>query len=374
MFPPRYHGTTFTVTYSFDPSQKGATRSHLITSRDSCDLISLDWKGSLLSIPAADVVSVESKKGLAVLTLRPPSKQGAVYLNTKPDPIEPLISALTTIVALPRAEPKILAVGPILASFQITDKQPAAQFQKGMQGQNAQFIQAFCPSAGSIAVNPAFVDAFACSFRMRYRNDAALPINQTVPALGLDVRRQLIVAWCEGIKNCLEPVGGLIGKQFYGRLALNAANTIKKAAKPLTGLGVDEVVEAAQAFLAKGAREGLEAAVTKLQKDVQDEIESGLQKVEPFDRENLTLLLNLVITVLSGIAVGMYSVDVEALSAKVVDFTQAVIGNNKVAEARNELLQTQSVFLKDLAVLLDGQRYDEPFQFIFCTWSLKGSE
>jgi hypothetical protein len=38
-----------------------------------------------------------------------------------------------------------------------------------------------------------------------------------------------------------------------------------------------------------------------------------------------------------------------------------LLEKNQVEEAQRELLRTQNVFVRDMARLLDGQRYDEPF-------------
>jgi hypothetical protein len=364
MFAPQFHGTTFTVSYSNDPTMKTSTRAHLIASRDTCDLIALDWKSSLLTIPAGEVVSIESKKNLAVLTLKPTSKFPVIYFNTKPDPLEPLISALTTIVSLPRAETHFLALTAVVPSFKLAEK--TQSFHKAVMAQTAQFLQAFCSSAGSIAVNPAFVDVFSCAFRMRFKNEAVQPVATTVPALGLEVRRRLIAAWCEGILACLRPTDTASGKVFLGQLAANAAKTVAKAAKPL-GLAVDDLTQAAQASVAPE----LDAAARRVQKEVREATARELAKAEPFDSENLELLFNVAITIFSGIAAGMYQADVDALAARAVEFTQASVDKNQPAEAKKALLQTQSVFLKDFACLLDGQRYDEPYQFVFCTWAFK---
>jgi hypothetical protein len=373
MFPARYHGTTFDVTYLSDPAQKVPTRAHLITSRDSFELISLDWKTPILTCPAAELASVESKKNSAILTFKPNSKLTQFSLSTKPEPLEPLVAALTQIFALPRTEPRFLALRTILPSFKFAEEAQTKAAQKGIREQTAQFMQAFCSSAGSIAVNGAFVDVFSCVFRMRYRNESVQPVDASVKALGQDVRRHLISLWCSGILKCLKPTDSANAKLFYSRLATNAVQTVGKAASRV-GISCDDLVKAMVAFAEPSGKEAIEAAAKRIAKEANEASERELARKAPFDLGQLPLLLNLAVIVLAGIAGGMYAVDVDALAEKVVDFTQAVLAGGRAEEKKRALLQEQNIFLRDFVSRLDGQRYDEPFQFIFCIWGLRSRD
>jgi hypothetical protein len=366
MFPPRYHGTVFNVQYSTEPTQKSPIRAHLVTSRDCFELIGLDWRTLLLTVPASELSSVESKKKYALLTFRPTSKFTSLYLNTRPEPLDSLVSALTQIVALPHTETRYLTHRVVVPSFKLTEKSQTNALQRGVMAQTCQFLQAFCSSAGSIAVNPAFVDVFTCVFRLRYRTDSTpLAVEACVRAVGLDVRRHFVRTWCAGIENCLRPAESSSAKIFYAQLAVHAAASIAKAANPL-GISCDDLVLAAE----QGARDQVESAARRIAKEAKEGMESELARVPPFDADNLDLLLDITVTLLAGIAAGMYAADVDNLAAKVVEFTQALLERGKVDENRRELVTTQTVFLKDMACLLEGQRYDEPFQFVFCTWPL----
>jgi hypothetical protein len=323
-----------------------------------------------LTVPAAELAAVEPKKNTVLLTFRPGSKLTAFALGTKPEPLDPLIAALTPIFALPRTETRFLALRVILPSFKFSDRAQTNALHKGIIGQTSQFLQQFCSSAGSIAVNGSLVDVFSCVFRMRYRNESAQPTDASVKALGQEFRRHLIVVWCQSIIKCLQPSASPSEKAFYSQLAVNAASTVSKASSRLD-LECEDLVSAAAAFAEYGSREGLEVAAARIAKEAQDGIDKELGKVHPFDAQNLPLLMTMAIAVLSGIAAGMYSVDIDLLAEKAVEFTQALLTRQQIDAARKDLIQTHNGFLRDMVCRLDGQRYDEPFQFIFCIWEMR---
>jgi hypothetical protein len=370
MFPPRYHGTTFNVNYWSDPNQKGASKAHLITSRDFFELISLDWRTSLQRYLSSEIDRVETKKATVVVSFKPSTKYSSVTFSTSPDPIEPLIAALSQVLSLPKQENRFLSHRAILPSFKFSSQAQSQALHKAITEQTCQFLQTFCSSSGSIAVNCPFVDVFTCVYRMRYRNEGAQVIDQSVKSLGLDIRRHIVATWCGAIVKCQQPADTHSAQMFYARVAQNAGNTVVKASSAL-GIQTGELLRAVTAFAEEGKSEGVAAAAKQIAKEAVDATDREIAKVLPHDLQNLRFLMDSAVIMLAGIAARMYPVDVDRFAAKVVEYTQAVLNRNQVDAARKALVQTQQIFMRDMVCLLDGQRYDEPFQFIFCIWGLR---
>jgi hypothetical protein len=122
------------------------------------------------------------------------------------------------------------------------------------------------------------------------------------------------------------------------------------------GIQVDDVIQTPQAAAARIIREA--AAAT----------EHNLERAPPFDVQNLRFVLDLATAVLAGVAAGLWAADVEPFVGKIVDFTAAVIAKTGVDDARKEAVAAEAVFLRQLATLLDGRRWDDVYQFIFCVW------
>jgi hypothetical protein len=83
------------------------------------------------------------------------------------------------------------------------------------------------------------------------------------------------------------------------------------------------------------------------------------------------VLYCLTLSSLAGAVVGMYQVDCDAFAAKVVEYAAAVANKERVDEFKRDVIIAQTAFLKDILCLLDGKRYDEPFQWIYCTWEFR---
>jgi hypothetical protein len=115
--------------------------------------------------------------------------------------------------------------------------------------------------------------------------------------------------------------------------------------------------------------DGLESAALAVAKRAQEQMDGEIAKVPVCDLTNLPLMLNLTMVALSAAVVGMYPSDMEVLAAKTVDYAKAVIGRSQIEEARRNLMKYLATFLRDMLCFLDGLRYDEPFQFIFCIWA-----
>jgi hypothetical protein len=75
-----------------------------------------------------------------------------------------------------------------------------------------------------------------------------------------------------------------------------------------------------------------------------------------------------VLEVFGDAVVGMYASDCDALAAKAVNYIAAVAVKDRTEDARKDLIQAQTAFLKATVCLLDGRRYEEPFQWIYCVW------
>ena len=65
---------------------------------------------------------------------------------------------------------------------------------------------------------------------------------------------------------------------------------------------------------------------------------------------------------------------VEALDKEVILYTKVAVNGSDAGQARKKLDGARQRFLSELLMLLDGQRYEEPFQYVFCIWDLLQDE
>jgi hypothetical protein len=70
----------------------------------------------------------------------------------------------------------------------------------------------------------------------------------------------------------------------------------------------------------------------------------------------------------------MYQVDIDVLTEQLVEYTNAAIAKQQIDAKKRELFRVRDVYLKDLLELLDGQRYDVTFQYIFAIFQLPNPE
>jgi hypothetical protein len=130
-------------------------------------------------------------------------------------------------------------------------------------------------------------------------------------------------------------------------------------------------VQAANLFASQGDGSRIEPTSLQVSMLAQTGLNNSLGAVAPLDPPNAEFLLNLAVVALSGIVIGMYQTDIENLAVRVVDFAKRAVDKRRVEEAKRDLMTVQTKFLRDMLCLLDGKRYDEPFQHIFCLWSLR---
>jgi hypothetical protein len=345
----------------------------VITSLDSCELISADWTASIQKFQPSDIERVENRKTAVVLAMKPGTKLMTVTLSTKPDPSDALAAALTQTLSIPKSEIRFLALPGVLPSFKFPERSLSMGLHKAIMEHSTQLLQSFCVTKGQITINGPFVDVFTCLYRMRFRNSSAQPIDKSVRDVSLDIRRHLVVAWCTAIIRCTQPADTPIARVFFARLALNAGTTVAKAANLLSIL-CDDLLQAVGNYADQGAIDGVADAAHRIMTETQDAVQADLARLAPCGAGHLQLMKNIAVMMLSGIIVGMYSVDIDLLAEKVVNFTKATIADTGVQQAAKELAEMQVTFLNDMLGLLDGQRYDEPFQFIFSIWELPSPE
>jgi hypothetical protein len=370
MFPPRFHGTIFNVLYQSEPVQKTPIKAHVITSLESCEVISSDWKSLHAKFQPSDIERVENKKNIAVITMKPGGKIATIYLTTKPDPCDNLVTALTQVLALHTPEIRFLALTDIIPTFQFSDKSQGIALHKAIMDQTTQLLQIFSTPKSASSVNGSYVDVYSSLYRLRYSNRDAIPVETKARDVGSDIRRTMIVLWCNSLSKCLQPAENQAAKTFYTRVAVNAATTISKLGSSI-GIKADDLVKAANLFSAQGDGSRIEPTALQVSMLAQTELNDSVGAVPAMDLLNMQFLLNVAVVALSGIVIGMYQTDIENLATRVVDFAKRVVDKRRVEDAKRDLMTVQTKFLRDMLCLLDGKRYDEPFQHIFCLWSLR---
>jgi hypothetical protein len=369
MFTPRYHGTVFNVFYSTDAAAKTAVKCHVITSFDQMELISADWKSSFQKWAPTDIDKVQANKTVVIVTLKS-GEHPQIFLNTKPEPCDSLMAALATVTSAPKPDVRFFALSVVLPSFRFADKNQTMTLHKVIQDHSIQLVQAFQITKEIVnTVSPPFADIFSCLLRFRFRNEAAQQIDRSVREMSQDVKRHLLIAWCYSIVHCAESPNLATAKIYFSRLALHCSRTVQKAATSL-GIDVTELMQLVENFSDQNGApyDGLESAALQVAKKAQEQMDAEILKVPVCDLANLPLMHNLTVIALAACVVGMYQADLEQLAIKTVDDVKAVIARSQVDEARRNLHKYLASFLRDMLCFLDGLRYDEPFQFVFCVW------
>ena len=378
MFEPRYWGTTFDVRATCDPGDKPSV-CHVVTSNDAFELISQDWKQSEHRFRAGEVVSAETNKNAVVVTMM----EGCPTKSVTLEPLVPikrdrLQQALSTIMKEKQPAIQYLALESVLPNFRL-DKAQTMSLHKAIMDQAGKLLQSFQwgKYKYSQATTGPFVDLFSCLYRFRYTNDAARDTQGNVQALDLLIRRHLIVVWCNSLCKVWQPNPktpmSANGKVFWARLATNLMNTITKVAATMS-LPCDELYQAVTEFTNSGNGEGVAPAAKRLAESVKQEIDNGLRQQTPFDLTNMKMFLNITLIVMSGTIAGLYLPELEALDKEVILYTKVAVNGSDAGQARKKLDGARQRFLSELLMLLDGQRYEEPFQYVFCIWDLLQDE
>jgi hypothetical protein len=371
MFPPRYHGTAFNVVYEPQTSGKEppkSQRAHLITSLDTAELLSSDWRDTIHKFHPADVDHVENRKTAVFLVLKPGSHVTSMTLSTKPDPSDALHEALTQVLAIAKPKIRFLALTQLMATFSFPGRQKEMALHKGLMDATTQLIQSFAVAKGVTTPNGQLVDALTCVCRMRFRNAHAQHPDAARDA-GLLFRRWFVAAWARAVARAARPADGG-GAAYFARLAANAANTAVKAAAAVA-IDADALSAAAAAYADAGAHAALEEAANRVAGEARAAIDADLARTPPCDLGHLAWALDVALVILAGVIAGMYAVDVEDLAEKAVAFTRAAVTRAPDAEElRKALLDAQALFIRNLLELLDGQRYDVKFQYVYAIWPL----
>lgn len=368
MFSPKYHGRTFNVTFGTSEAQlKENNRYHIITNLDSFDLITNNWKGVEQSFSASEIDQGPTKKSPTILSFQ--TKKGNTYfLNTDPDPCEKLLEAIKPVLNIPNPEIRFLALSNILPTFQFSNRGIMMNLHKTIMTQCTQLLTTFhAKLQGSNSISGAFVDLFSCAYRMRYKNTDALNTEETTKDLINQIRAYLTFYWCSAIQRAAKDSVESEDKKFYSKIISNAIETIGVASSGL-GIPIDDLTNAVQSF--PNNPDGLIQTSAEIRKKFQSFIETQFSTKPPLDRNNLTLLLNILLIGFSGLAAGIYQYDIDALAESTVFYTRAVFGNEGVEEKKKKLLEDKSQFLTELLRLLDGDRYEKNFQYIYCVWEM----
>jgi hypothetical protein len=296
--------------------------------------------------------------------MKPGSKLTTVTLTTKPDSADSLLAALTAILSVPKSEIRFLALTSILPTFTTLDRAESIRIHKGMMEITTQLHHQFAVKKTPGTLSGPFVDVFTCLYRMRYRNSINQAIEKTIADIGVEIRRHLIVIWCEGIIRCAEAATSDT-QVFFSRLVAYAANTVARTAESLSVV-YEYLFSAVEGIGDPATRPKVQAAPGRIAKMVQAATDIETSQTPPCDMGHLRWLKNIVLIMMAGIIVGMFQADTDELAGKVITFTKSTIEQNSVEQAKYELQQKVGVFLTDMLGMLDGRRYEQPFQFVFC--------
>jgi hypothetical protein len=380
MFSARYHGTAFSVLYSNEPHHKTPVRAHVITSSSAFELISADWTTPIQKFEPADIASIDNKKTSVVLTMSPGSKITSVTLSTKPFPSDALANALTVTRQAPGVDTiPFRALAEILPTFALKTTPERMAIHKGLMDASSELIQLFSGSTEVPPMHGPLVDALTCLYRMRYRSSEQNPADKSVADTALMVKRRVIVLWCDAIARCARPSENDVENAFHERLCAAAAHLAANVGHAI-GVDCNALVQAAVA-LAEAGQPGtfeakaapLEAAARAVQADVGAAFEADLAAGKPCGAGHVRWALDIVVALLAAVTVKFYPADIAEHAERLLAYTGAAFKKSE-EKARKALLVGHDDFLKDLLGFLDGLRFEEKFQFIFCIWGIPAPE
>ncbi|OHT16380.1 hypothetical protein TRFO_13231 [Tritrichomonas foetus] len=382
MFSPKYHGTTFDVIYGTTEAQlRDNNRYHLVTSLDRFDLISDDWKEKTMTFYPSDIDGNSFKKSKTWLSVYTKSN-GTIYLDARPNPSDKLCEALTPILNIPNPEIRFLALPCILPSFNFSDQRGTMMLHKCIMEQSSQILTSFHAQLENVNtrnISGAFVDLYSCAYRMRYNDNSAHDSANTTQKFSLDIKRYMIKIWCEAVLRAGQSLTSndqTNDPLYYIIIIASAVDTISTASEGLN-LNLSSLLAASQNLKQTQQPNDVKpvlAAVAQLLREVENALDQGYLADPPFDKANLISILNMVIIALSGFIVGIYQYDLDRIAERVVEYTRAIVNQANAEDARKLMNSERQTFLTELLRFLDGGRYDNTFQYVYCVWDLEAGQ
>ena len=366
MFPPQYYGTTFNVQYTAVPSQKTPVQCHVITSQDSFDIISRNWTDSIAKFSVTDVEKVEIRGDAVVVSMREGALVKSISLETRPEKRETLQKALTEVASVPKAEIRFLALAAILPTFKFADKAQTMNLHKAIMDRTTQFVQTFQASKSVTPLSGPFVDVFTCLYRFRFDNDAGQAVDQGVAAIDLLIRRHMLRTWCERLSMCAQSTGPN-AKVYVTKLAGHIMNTITKISNSLS-VNNETLGREVSSFVNGEGGDGIAPAAAAIVSQMNDLMKQDLEN--PFDEANMKLFLDYAMVILCGVVVGLYKQDLERFAARAVEYTRSVVTRGDFESAKQKLVSAKKEFMSELLCFLDGKRYEDSFQYVYCIWEM----
>ena len=363
MFPPEFHGSTFNCLYTCGPNQKNQTVGHVVTSRDSFDIISRDWATVAAHFSVSDVEKVEIRGSSVNVSLKDGVAVKSVSFEPRPEKLKKLLNALTEVGVVHKPEIRFLALQFILPTFKFTG-QVQMTLHKLIMDRTDQLAQTFQGSKAVKGTSGPLVDVFSCLYRLRFPNESTDDLETCVGVVDMMIRRHLLKVWCERLNACTK-TSSPAAKSFVTKLSRHIMNTINKAANSL-GLPDASLEQEVASYVGGGGGEGISSEANTLISRVEHGLKEDLQG--PFGVDNVMLFLEMSLTILSGILVGMYPENVDLLVERCVEYTKTVVARGDVTGVREKLKAERQEYLSELLCFLDGQRYEEPFQYIYCIW------
>jgi hypothetical protein len=139
---------------------------------------------------------------------------------------------------------------------------------------------------------------------------------------------------------------------------------------PAISIFIDDLIGAIEAF-----PDGVATCAERIRGQAEEAINRETAKTPPRDPIGLKIVSELALTMLAAVVTGMYQVDCEWFSAKIVDFVVALVGDpRKRDRATTEVLAAQTRFLRAMLCFMDGRRCEENFHWMFCVWPFRTAE
>ena len=156
-------------------------------------------------------------------------------------------------------------------------------------------------------------------------------------------------------------------KVYITKLAGHIMNTISRLADSLS-VNNETLAREVSSFVSGEGGNGIAPAAGAIVSQMNDLMKQDLEN--PFDEPNMKFFLDYAMAMLCGVLVGLYKQDLEKLAARAVEYTRSVVTRGDFESAKQKLVAVKKEFMSELLCFLDGKRYEDSFQYVYCVWEM----
>ena len=361
VFPSQFFGTVFHITlHRGDGKTKEGTKGHLLTTKDSFSVLSIDWKNTVLNIPVEQVVSAELKGDDVLLHIKNDSKPQTYFIETYK--AEKLKQALTPVPEKQTKPIVFLTATTIVPTLNNTDS-------KDLYDNAATFANKFYTPFGAKQFPPNFGDMIVCMYRARFPNSFVNNISRNIDLLLASFRREFLLDWCVSLVRACRFKVEPNAFEYFVRIIVNTAADIATNAEPLQTNCTDMLTAIAQ-MSETGDAAPIITAAEQIRAHIAVAVEQSYKDAPPLNVSFSDLMMKVSLVMFCGTMVQIFQVDVDRLTQKAVEFATAIASKLPWDEPLKNLKKALDAFANELLRFMDAKRYEAEFHFVFVAFTI----